>query len=523
MSSSLFPRLLRRPLVAAVPVVLLIGACGPTDPEASEQKRSSAPATELDRFYQQDLAFGSCDGYATTTADKQLFAAPGLQCARLKVPLDYAAPQGGTARLAVLRVPARGTSKGPLVLNSGGPGGTGQNFAAQTGVALAKSPVTENFDLIGFDPRGVGATEPSIHCFDDTDRLAGDVRTEFVLTAGTFSEKDTARLVDRCARGSGGEETLGTVSTRDTVRDMDVLRSALGGGKLNFLGQSYGTRIGALYAEKYPQHVRAMVLDGAVDPHLGGERRLSQYAGFQRSFDEMAAACSEDAKCPLGTDPEQATETFNRIARPLLDEPLAYGRGMKFTYNNLIDSVIAGLYYKAVWPKITKGIADVRKGDPQQLLAISQAFSGEGPDGGGGNFSEANYAITCMDEVRMTPGQAVEMREQTYRSAPFVDPGTGAAGARDACEFWPVEPKTAYPFPDRVGGLPTTLTISITGDPSTPHQAGVNLAKTLGGSLLTVQGEQHTIASAGTSACVNRAVADYLVDLRVSAKARCTL
>ncbi|MFD5893163.1 alpha/beta hydrolase [Streptomyces sp. NPDC060366] len=508
-----------------MPLLLLAGACSPSTSDASPQSKvSTKPPSELDRFYEQDLRFGSCKGYGTTPADEKAFADPRFRCARLDVPLDYSAPEGEAAQIAVLRVPARGKPKGPLLLNSGGPGGTGQNFAAQTDAALAKSPVTERFDLVGFDPRGVGASKPAISCFSKGDYLAGNVRTELVLTAGRFSEDDTKKLVGKCARGSGGEQNLGSVSTRDTVRDMDILRSALGGKKMNFLGQSYGTRIGALYAEQFPGNVRSMVLDGAVDPHLGSERRLSQYSGFQRSFDKMAAACALGEDCPLGTDPKRATKEFQKIARPLLDKPLTYGQGKRFTYNDLIDSVISGLYYQAVWPKITKGLAEVRSGKPEQLLAISQAFSGRAPDGSGSNFDEANYAITCMDEARMTPEQAVEMRHRTYEAAPFVDPGTGTEGARDACEFWPADPKATYPFPDRVEGLPPTLTISITGDPSTPHQAGVNLAETLNGSLLTVKGEQHTVAASGVNACVNKAVADYLIHLRTpSESAGCTL
>ncbi|MEW2063538.1 alpha/beta fold hydrolase [Streptomyces sp. NPDC007002] len=523
---SYLPSRIRPTMIAvAVPLLLLVGACTPSTSDASQQaKASKQPPTELDRFYEQNLAFGSCKGYGTTPADEKAFANPRFQCARLRVPLDYSDPEGKTAQIAVLRVPARGKSKGPLLLNSGGPGGTGQNFAVQTDTALAESPVTERFDLVGFDPRGVGASKPAISCFSKEDYLAGDVRTELVLTAGRFSEDSTRRLVSKCVQGSGGEQHLGSVSTRDTVRDMDILRSALGGKKMNFLGQSYGTRIGALYAQQFPGNVRTMVLDGAVDPHLGSERRLSQYSGFQRSFDKMAEACATAEDCPLGTDPKQATEEFQKIARPLLDKPIAYGEGMRFTYNNLIDSVISGLYYQAVWPKITKGLAEVRSGNPEQLLAITAAFSGRGPDGSGGNFDVANYAITCMDEARMTPEQAVDMRGRTYKAAPFVDPGTGTEGARDACEFWPAEPKTTYPFPDRVDGLPPTLTISITGDPSTPHAAGVNLAKTLDGSLLTVKGEQHTVAASGSNACVNEALANYLIHLRTPAETvTCTL
>ena len=261
-----------RPSLTAVALVLLfvVGACAqPAPPPDAAQ-----PTAELARFYGQELRFGPCAGYATTGADEKLFAGdPRFECARLEVPLDYDKPAGETAQVAVLRVPARGASMGSLLLNSGGPGGTGMNFAAVLASTLAQSPVTERFDLIGFDPRGVGATTPAVDCYSDEQVRADQApQNEFLISAGTLTEDGARQLVQTCAERSGGEQALAAIGTRDTVRDMDVLRGALGEEQLNFFGQSYGTRVGAFYAAEYPQRVRAMVLDGAVDPRHGTRR-----------------------------------------------------------------------------------------------------------------------------------------------------------------------------------------------------------------------------------------------------------
>ncbi len=508
-----------RPSLAIVALLLIaVGACA----------RPAAPppdAAELARFYDQELSFGPCAGYATTGADEKLFAGdPRFECARLEVPLDYADPDGATAQVAMLRAPARGASMGSLLLNSGGPGGPGMNFAAVVAGALAQSPVTERFDLIGFDPRGVGATTPAVDCHSDEQLRAGTApQNEFLVSAGTLSEDGARQLVEACAQRSGGEQALAAIATRDTVRDMDVLRAALGEEQLNFFGQSYGTRVGAFYAAEYPQRVRAMVLDGAIDPRLGlVDRRLSQWAGFQRSFDQMAADCATRPACPLGPDPAAATRVFQDIVRPLLDPPVDGGPGL--TYNAAVGAVISGLYYSEAWPTIIQGLADLRDGKPGTLVRLLELLSG--PDDGGrmSNFAEAAYAIVCMDEDRLTAPQAREVRGRIYQVAPFADPGRGVDGARDSCEAWPAPPKPTYPFPDRVDGLPPTLTISITGDPTTPYDAGIRLAEALGGSLLTVEGEQHTVVAGGKNTCVADITADYLISLRTPPdNARCTL
>lgn len=507
------------PVAAALPLLLALGACAQPATASSD---GAPPPAELARFYDQDLQFGSCDGYATTAADEKIFAAdPGYECARLEVPLDYADPDGLTGQVAMLRVPARGESQGSLLLNSGGPGGPGLSFAAGTAANLADSAVTEQFDLVGFDPRGVGASTPAVECFTPEQYVAGDTTTEFLLTAGDRTADDSRRLVEQCAQRSGGEQTLASVSSRDTARDMDVLRAALGEEKLNYLGHSYGTRIGALYAEEFPQNVRAMVVDGAVDPRAGVERKLGQFTSFQQSFEVMAADCATRPDCPLGTDPAGATERYQEIVRPLLDRPVPYGAGQQFTYSDAINATVFALYGPSSWPIIEKGLVELQAGDPSRFVTAIQLGSGREPDGRGSNFLDANFAISCMDEQRMSPQDATDLRAQVYEAAPFADPGLGSGGARDACEAWPVEPEAAYPLPQTIEGLAPTLTISLTRDPTAPYDGAVRLAEMLGGSLLTVDGDGHTIAASGANECVNQVVADYLTTLQTPADNVC--
>ncbi|GAB2731202.1 alpha/beta hydrolase [Nocardia thraciensis] len=513
----------RRAAAAATAFLLASAfvACSQPAPPAHRQ-----PSPELQRFYDQRLSFEPCAGYATTTADEKAFSSnPAFQCARVEVPLDYEDPAGRTARIALLKAPARGEKVGSLLLNPGGPGGPGSSMAAVASKTWATSPVTEKFDLIGFDPRGVGASTPAVDCFTDAETDAGDAVTTVAVGAGTWTEQDTRGLVDRCAERSGGRDVLAHVGTRDAARDMDILRTALGDKKLTYLGQSYGTRLGAVYAEMFPRNVRAMVLDGAIDPRSGTvERRISQFTSFQRSFDAMATDCAARPDCPLGTDPGKATEKFQNIVRPLLDRPVATADGRQLGFDDVYGSVTAGLYDSAAWPAITQGIAELETGRGDTLAALGDAFAGRGPDGRYGNFNEALYAINCMDEQRRTPDQETDLKRRIQHAAPFTDTGRGADGARDGCEFWPAAPTLDYPYATGIEDLPDTLTISITGDPATPYDGGVSLASALGGSMLTVEGEQHTIALSGASECVNDAVAGYLVDLQAPpADARCTL
>lgn len=494
----------------------ILAACVPAQTDGQESETGS-PSAALDGFYEQELAWEDCTDYTTTDIEASLLGlAPDAECSRMEVPLDYEEPEGELASVAVMRVPASGESMGSLVYNPGGPGGSGVVGAALAFAGMAESEITERFDLVGFDPRGVGATLPAVDCYTDEEADAGVVPLGSQGTTVAFTEDDTREIMERCAEGSGGVEVLRHLGTRDTARDMDVLRASLGEERLSYFGQSYGTRLGSVYAEQFPDRVRAMVLDGAMSPLEGSfDRRVNAYAGFQGAFDEMAAFCATEADCPLGTDPEQATEEFQEIVRPLRDNPVP-AQGAELDFDSAVGGVIAGLYTTESWPRIIEGITEVEQGRGDALMQLIYDFSLRGPDGQWPNSIEANHAINCMDEERLTPEQGGELRAATYDQAPFMDPGVDVTeGARDGCEHWPAEPDLGFPYAEDVEGLPDTLVVSITGDPTTPHAGGVELAETLGSALLTVEGTGHGVVSLGTNECVDQAAAAYLIDLEV--------
>lgn len=519
----------RRSLLA-VTSLLLVAACdtGGDDSPGAAPSSSSVQGLQaaLEGFYDQDLDWGSCDGYTTTATEAAVVAAaPTLECARLLVPLDYDKPAGDTMTIAVARQPARGEAIGSLITNPGGPGGAGVFTTAASALGLAESPFTERFDLVGFDPRGVGASEPAVDCYSDAEADLDAVPTTAQGTTVSFTEADTRALAERCAEGSGDNDVLAALGTRDVARDVDVLREVLGDDELTFLGQSYGTRLGAVYAEQFPDNVRAMLLDGAFDPGLGTlERRVDAYAGFQRAFEQMAVWCAQQDDCPLGPDPARATKVFQETVRPLLEDPVP-AQGRELGFDAAVAGVISGLYSQDSWPRIVAGIDEVQQGRGDELLQLSRDFSGRDAEGVWTNFGEANYAINCMDEQRLTPEEGAQLRTMTYADAPFMDPGVDVTdGARDTCEHWPADPTLGIPYAQDVQGLPDTLVVSITGDPTTPHSGGIALAQTLGGALLTVEGEGHTVVMTGQNPCVDEIAAAYLIDLQVPEEGTtCTL
>jgi pimeloyl-ACP methyl ester carboxylesterase len=481
----------------------------------------------LERFYNQKLTFGPCKGYATTAADAKTFANDTFKCARLEVPIDYKNPSDRTAQIALLRVSAKGDPSkriGSLLVNPGGPGTSGMSHAVAVAKASVNSPVTQRFDLIGFDPRGVGASTPTLDCLTNAEREADVVLSSLNSGVEDYSEDETRQLYQKCAERSGGEDVLAHVGTRDVVRDMDVLRAVLGDEKLSFLGQSYGTRLGAVYAETFPQNVRALVLDGALDPTTGTTtRRLVQFAGFQRAFDNMATFCAKSPTCPIGTDPKQSTAAFQKIVRPLIDKPIITADGRSVTYTAVMDSVTVGLYSEAGWPAVIQAIVELKAGNGKTLLALRDLYNGRTADGRYGNDFEAQLVIDCLDEERHTNEQERAMKRAIFKASPFQDTGR-PVNARDVCEHFPIKPTLGYPYAQNIKGLPKTLVVSITRDPAAPHEGSISLAKTLGASLLTVEGEQHGVALIGSNACVNNIAADYLIDLKTPADgATCTL
>lgn len=485
----------RAAIAAAAIGGLILAACSSTEPAVR------APLVGLDRFYAQELSWGSCAPLAATDDDRLAFAAPVFDCARLDVPLDYAAPDATTARIAVLRQRASGERIGSLVMNPGGPGGSGVGLVASIGGRLADTAIGRRFDLIGFDPRGVGASLPAIDCITDAE-------WEIQRADLEQDEAENELYAQRCTQRSGGAAVLANVGTRDVVRDLDVLRAVLGDEKLTYLGFSYGTRIGALYAEAYPENVRALVLDGADDPSestaASGE---AQSAAFEAALTAYATDCARQPNCPLGTDPEQATAELDLLVEPLYDAPAIAENGTRtLSATDAYIAVDAALYTTDTWPDLTTGLTELATGDGTTLLALADAYHGRSPNGVYNNESEAFAAIVCVDEER--DGRLTDIARGTMDML-------GVGVQFDPCPFWPVPP-TSRPHELSVEGLPATLVISTTGDPATPYQAGVELAKALKGRLLTVEGTVHGPSLNGNT-CIDGIVATYLVDLTLPA------
>jgi pimeloyl-ACP methyl ester carboxylesterase len=472
---------------------------------------------DIDRYLEQRLDWGPCTGFARTDADREVFADPRYDCAHLVAPLDYGTPALGEVRIALLRQRALDPQAriGTLFVDPGGPGGSGVAFLPALAGLLGDGEVAQRFDLVGFDPRGVGVSEPAIDCSTteevDAERADLDVDTSPEGVARTEAEhRDFAQ---RCA-DRVGTDVLANVGTRDVARDLRVAREVVGDAQLTYLGYSYGSAIGAEYAEQFPDDVRALLLDGAVDPALGPvESRTTQARGFQRAFDSFAASCAEEGDCPLGEDPSAGAQA---LLRPLIERPVPTSDGDRVLgHTDAVTGLVQALYAESLWPPLRDGLRQLADGDGSILLRLADLYHDRAPDGSYSNLLEAFPAISCMDGDRLTDRVvAREISAATLELAPFLDAGRGPSDALELCSFWPVPP-TSEPGPVEAPGLPTVLVVSSTGDPATPYEDGVALAEQMRARLLTVRNDGHTIALQGANACADAVATRYLVDLEL--------
>ncbi|WP_084216544.1 alpha/beta hydrolase [Pseudonocardia spinosispora] len=505
-------------LAALVAVAAPVAACGATGPTGAAVSPSSAPtpAPDLQKFYAQQLSWGSCADFALNPELKDIYSLPKLQCTYLEVPIDYSKPDAKTAQIAVLRLKAAKPQQriGSMLVNPGGPGASGTEAALSVASNAIGTPLGDRFDIVGFDPRGVGKSKPAIQCFTpqerDADRL--DVEVDNSPAGVARQEGKNKAYADKCAQHSG-LDLLANAGTRDVVKDMDILRAALGDPKLTYLGYSYGTRIGYTYAEAFPQNVRALVLDGALDPDQSLiDRTVAQAGGFQKAFDAFGDKCASQPACPLGPDAKVDTDNFKKIVLPLIEKPLPLPDGRKLSYNDAMTGTIQALYSTSMWGDLTKALQDLKAGKPAGMMALADSYEERQPDGTYQFTLDAFASIGCVDDKPVTdPAEVLEANKRALAIAPFEDDGRGPSPAKDPCAFWPV-PNTSEPHQPHVPGLPQIMVVSVTGDPATPYQAGVNLAKSLNARLLSVDGTQHTIALQGTK-CVDDIVTKYFTDL----------
>ncbi|MGP4015978.1 alpha/beta hydrolase [Saccharopolyspora sp. 5N708] len=509
--------------VLAVLAVLSLVACAPPaqDPQPlqphTESKGPVGPVPAgLERYYSQTLSWGPCAPFATTDSDQTAFRDPSLECARLEVPMDYADPQGQTITLGVLRVPATDPAHriGSLVMNPGGPGASGMSAAVSLSSPFSQSELGSRFDMIGFDPRGIGSSEPAVRCLTGPERDAErlDPDSDATPNGVARTEQEERDYAAKCTERTG-VKMLANVGTREVVRDMDVLRSVLGDQKLTYLGYSYGTRIGSEYAEEFPGNVRAMVLDGAIDPGQSPtDAEVAQGVGFQHAFNDFAAWCTAREQCSLGHDPARAVTAFQQLTRPLVQHPAPAGPGRQLSYTDATMAAIQALYAPSLWEQLDTGLTDLRQGSGRGLLTLADSYYSRGATGRYSNTTDAFDAVHCVDDQRIEDPAAVREGDRRYReAAPFLNDGYPPNPAREVCAFWPV-PVTGETTQPQVGALPPIVVISTTGDPATPYDSGVKLAAALHGNLLTFEGTQHTIFLQGSN-CVDDMVTRYLIDL----------
>ncbi len=442
----------------------------------------------------------------------ELFTA---KCARLPVPIDDADPTGAQAQLAIIKIPASGKRIGSLLINPGGPGASAIDAAIGLGTALAGTAITEHFDLVAFDPRGVGYSTPEARCRTDAefDAWRRNPMVDYSPAGVAAIETLYTQLAQECANKMG-KSFLASVGTASAAKDMDRVRQAIGDDKINYLGFSYGTELGTAYVQQFPDRVRAMVLDGAIDPTEDPiQSVVQQMAGFQTAFNDYAADCAKSSACPLGTDPAQAVTRYHQLTDPLVNKPGPTSDPRGLGYQDAVTGTINALYTPQYWKFLTSGLLGLqRQTDAGDLLMLADQYDGRDDDGHYDNGQDAFNAIRCVDSPTPTdPAVWAAADLKTRQLAPFMSYGqyTGYA-PRDICAFWPVpatsSPHTASPAPPG-----SVVVVSTTHDPATPYQAGVDLARQLGAPLITFDGTQHTAVFNGDE-CVDNAIVKFFAD-----------
>jgi len=474
-------------------------AVPPTPPAPSPTEESpTAQADPLADFYAQELDWRECGG---------------AECTKVQVPMDYDDPAGQTVELSLTKVPATGESIGALLVNPGGPGGSAFDYAKAADFIVSPE-IRESFDIVGVDPRGVGKSQP-VRCLSDAqiDEIFASDGTPDTPDEGRELVEDSRLIAEACERNA--PELWRHMGTVSVARDMDIVRASLDEPVLNYLGKSYGTAIGARYAQLFPSFVGRMVLDGVLPTGLD-QREVSfgQAVGFENSVRDFAADCADSGDCPFPGD-QQAVLTELRAFLDSLDSaPLPTGDGRELTQSLGSYAVLSFLYFPdGDYPRLRAALSEaVQQGDGSALLALVDERTNRSSDGRYlDNSTDAFYAVSCTDlPFDGDEGQAMRLADEWQAQAPTFGPAL--AWGLLACADWPVGGELeGGSEPIRASGAPPILVLSTTGDPATPYEWGVDLARSLeDGHLITWDAFNHTAYREG-SACVDEAVDAYLL------------
>lgn len=440
-------------------------------------------------------------------------ACDGIECATFQAPLDYTKPNGKTIELSLIRIKARDSSKriGVLIANPGGPGASANDFVRIWRNVLS-GDIRDRFDIVSFDPRGVGESSP-IDCHQTLQALVAVDPDPDTDAEWQRAKTESQKFADNCAAKYG--DVLSFVGTKNVARDMDAIRVALGEDKLNYLGYSYGTAIGAVYADMFPTHVRAMVLDGGLDLSLSFEDvNRTQMIGFERAFQAYLDDCKARS-CGLANGGEPRAAVNAIIAKAEAGPIPAKNADRPAGPGEVQLGIISAMYSKSAWNSLTKALQDAQGGDGTGLVRLTDQYLERNSDGSYPNLIEANIAVNNVDEVCPKDPEAYRaMGEKFARDAPTF--GRSAATAGLVCAFWPAkaDPLSA----PRAAGAPPIIVVDTTNDPATPYEWGKALSEQLDtGVLVTNRGEGHTIYAQGNS-CIDTVVNSYLLTLAVPAE-----
>ncbi|MDF8264762.1 alpha/beta hydrolase [Luteipulveratus flavus] len=474
-------------------------ATGTTGGASTSAPANAAPSPSLARFYTQKLKWEDCQD--------------GAKCAGLTVPIDYAKPAAGTVQVAVLKQEATGDKKGSLVVNPGGPGGSGVDYAASADFVVS-GKVRKAYDVVGFDPRGVQRSAP-ITCLDDQqlDSYLGADPSPDDQAEQAQTMKNAKGFGDACKTKAG--PLLGHVSTVEAAKDMDVLRAALGETRLDYLGKSYGTFLGSTYADQFPTRVGKFVLDGVVAPDLTNtEMNRGQAEGFERATAAYVKDCVAGGNCPLGSSQEAGQQKIRDFLKQVDAKPIPVSGDAnvsKLTEGWASMGIAAAMYDQGSWGVLTSALRSAFGGDGTALMKLANTYA-ERDSGGSysGNIMQAINAVNCLDRDSSSDPAAYAKDQASFvKTAPTWGPMLAWGTA--ICGEWPVK-ATGAPKKVTAAGSDPILVLGTTRDPATPYEWSQRLASMLqNGRLITYDGDGHT-AYRRSNSCVDNAVDNYLLD-----------
>ncbi|MEW1773958.1 alpha/beta hydrolase [Streptomyces sp. NPDC086777] len=436
------------------------------------------------------------------------------ECATMKAPLDWSKPKGATIGLALIRARASGDPSkriGSLIFNFGGPGGSGVTTLPAFGTDYAV--LRTRYDLVSFDPRGVGRSDP-VECENDA-----QLDNYFQQDATPDTSAERTQLINRtkqfnaaCEKNS--KAILPHVRTTDAARDMDLMRQVLGDTKMHYFGISYGTELGGVYAHLFPKNVGRAVFDGVVDPTQNPEQSsLGQAKGFQLALDNFAEDCtSKTTECPIGDTPQDVKDRIATLLAGLDRKPIPGILPRELTQSAATNGIAQSLYSKDFWEYLTEGLEEAYDGDGKILMLLSDSMNGRSENGEYSNITAANIAINCADEKPRYTADYVQQKLPEFRAASPLF-GDYLAWGMVSCTNWAVPGAADHPDVSAPGSAPI-LVVGNTGDPATPYEGAKKMVDALGkgvGVELTYKGQGHG-AYDSKDQCVQGAVNGYLLD-----------